>query len=208
MGVYDPIPVASPLVGIAKDLRRRQRREADTTAGQLHNTATRTKEQFDFLLRQTGSATVAGVSGPVDVVGGDTDVHWLDFDAENDAQVSVVTSSTGEVAISWGALIEIRGIGMANSKIMAGGYVAMQIISDGDVVHEISRDEAAQTYQETYRMAVARGKFSSTLRVALRPNEVYDFRTRRGYQAWSSNDAAVSVRFGPGAFIAVDKIGV
>ena len=208
MGAYDPIPVSSPLVGIAKDLRLRQRREADTTAGQLHNTAARTKEQFDFLLRQTGSDVTDSSTGPEGIVGGDDAVHWLDFQAGVDPAVEVTTSSTGVVNVSWGTLLSVRGNGMNDSKVMVGGYVGLEVLDGFEVVVPIDQNWAAQSYTEQYRSALSRGRVTSGRRLALTPNRRYVFRCRRGYYALTTNDAAATIKFGPGTSIQVDKLGV
>ena len=208
MGAYDPIPSNSPLVGIAKDLRLRQRREADTTAGQLHNTAARTKEQFDFLLRQTGSDVTDSSTGPEGIVGGDNAVHWLDFQAGVDPAVDVTTSSTGVVNVSWGALLSVQGTGMNDSKVMVGGYVGLEVLDETEVVVPIDQNWAAQSYVEQYRSALQRGRVTSGRRLALTPNHHFTFRCRRGYYAFTTNSAAATIKFGPGTSIQVDKLGV
>lgn len=205
MGVYDPVPTDSPLVGIAKDLRRRQRREADTTAGQLHNTASRTKDQFDFLLGQTTTSpatTKSDVMQELQQVRADE--TWRDFDPERDAQVTMVTSSSGIVIVTWA--------GHAYSELFGGGKqstmnteIAVEIVG---VKPPTTRGSiAAQT--ESTELVGSGGRFSSFQRFELDPFSEYTFRTRRGYDhnvvgatGWASHN------WNAGTTISVRKEGI
>ena len=206
MGAYDPIPASSPLIGVAKDLRRRQRREADTTAGQLHNTATRTKNQFDFLLNQT-------VTSPATTEGSDmeewqqviADETWRDFDPERDAQVTMVTSSSGIVIVTWAGHVYSELYSGDGLKSTMNTEIAVEIVG---VKPPTTRGSiAAQT--ETTGLVGSGGRFSSFQRFELDPGTQYTFRTRRGYDhnivgsnGWASH------YWNAGTVISVRKEGI
>lgn len=221
MGAYDPIPTDSPLIGVAKDLRRRQRRAADTTAGQLHNTATRTKDQFDFLLGQTTTSPATTKNDVMQELRQvRADETWRDFDPERDAQVTMVTSSSGIVIVEWAGHVysELYGGG---TKSTMNTEIAVEIIgvkpptTNGSIAVEtvsvkppMTRGSiAAQT--ESMGLVGSGGRFSSFQRFELDPFAQYSFRTRRGYDhniagpnSWASHN------WNAGTVISVRKEGI
>lgn len=205
MGAYDPIPTDSPLVGIAKDLRRRQRREADTTAGQLHDSSARIRTQIDFLLGQT-TTSPATTKGDVmqELRQVRVDETWRDFDPERDAQVTMVTSSSGIVIVTWAGHVysELNG---GEIKSMMNTEIAIEII--GVKSPTTSGSIAAQT--ESTGLVGSGGRFSSFQRFELDPFTQYTFRTRRGYDhniagpnSWASHN------WNAGTVISVRKEGI
>ena len=177
MGAYDRIPAASPLVQVAKDLRLKQRREADTTAGQLHDSSARIRAQIDFLLWQTTTSPATTMWDKMkEARQVRADETWRDFDPERDAQVTMVTSSSGIVIVTWAGHVysELYGGGQ---KSTMNTEIAVEIVG---IKPPTTRGSiAAQT--ESMELVGSGGRFSSFQRFELDPGTQYTFRTRRGY---------------------------
>ena len=177
MGAYDRIPAASPLVQVAKDLRLKQRREADTTAGQLHDSSSRIRAQIDFLLWQT--VTSPATTGD-DFVEELRQVRayetWREFDPEYDAQVTVVTSSSGIVIVTWAGHVYSELYGGGGQSTM-NTEIAVEIVG---VKPPTTRGSIAAQTSST-GLVGSGGRFSSFLRFELDPDTQYEFRTRRGF---------------------------
>ncbi len=177
MGAYDRIPAASPLVQVAKDLRLKQRREADTTAGQLHDSSARIRAQIDFLLWQTVTSpatTRDDVMQEVRQVRADE--TWRDFDPERDAQVTMVTSSSGIVIVTWAGHVYSQLYG-GNLQSTMRTMIAVEIVG----VTLPTRRGSIYIGTESMGLVGSGGRFSSFQRFELEPDTQYTFRTRRGY---------------------------
>ena len=176
MGAYDRIPNSSPLVQVAKDLRLKQRREADTTAGQLHDSSARIRAQIDFLLWQTVTSPATAKDDFMQEVRQVRAYEtWRDFDPEYDAQVTMVTSSSGNVIVTWAGHVYSRLYGGQQSTMNT--EIAVEIVG---VKPPATRGSiAAQT--ESIGLVGSGGRFSSFQRFELDPGTQYVFRTRRGF---------------------------
>lgn len=204
MGEYQPIPGRSATSDAIKALRKTSRREADTTAGQLHNTKDTLAQQIeelqrtvDFLLRQSQPYFQGAVNWQdIEQTSGSGDWTWLGFDTQYDFWTTFTTSSTGRVRIDTYALLMLNngsdtkwaGVAVSPEILEHNGVSDQEYTGGGAVVQAAAVGRGPQLQGVNTGLMQVPGSMSWNF--FLQPNHTYRVRLRRAIKKPTAPDTS------------------
>lgn len=183
------------------DLENQLRMVAAASAGQTG--------QVDFLLnQQVSQEATPGTITAININPATTDVPvtWLPFDPTADASVTVVTSSTGRLAVQCGGYIGL----WSTNFCYASGYIGIEILYPDGVVFKGPSEGDGNT-STVWSSNFFEGKAGSGHRhewAWFAPNSEYTLRVRRGYEIGAGQPGAQARIDFQGTAIAVEKLGM
>ena len=201
---YRPIPGQSPVSDAIKDLRRSARQDADTTAGQLHNTKDTLAQQIEdlqatvgLLLRQS-QPYFQGVVNWQDTAqtSGTGNWVWLDFDTQYDFWTTFTTSSTGRFRVDTYALLMLNngsttkwaGVAVSPEILEHNGVSDQQYTGGGDVVSAPAVGRGPQL--QGVNMGLIQVPGAMSWNYFLEPNHKYRVRLRRAIMKPTAPDTS------------------